>query len=700
MASNVSFSFSKGVSCYFPAYCIVSYAFTKSFSFSLPPSSRHGNGRVFSCRGIQIAVQWFRQRGHKEITVFVPQWRQESPRGEYPISDQDILNQLRVEKTLVFTPSRRIGNKRIVCYDDRFIVRLASETKGVIVSNDNFRDLAEENEQWRRTIEHRLVMFTFVNDIFMVPEDPLGKHGPRLAQLLQMEPANLASDGGATSNQDGPKVCPYAERCTFGKRCRFYHPERDGRLDSSASRSTNSSPAPPERRHTGGIGDIQKDSVSHHREHLSPPMGSTGSTSPQKPRTSPTFSPQPQPTTPHTYSQPMREYPSDQGSYNQPPQFIGIPTTSTGGLSPQPLHHPTPTTPMSSGGTCTYPSRTFPMVNLSVGPQRNVTENIQPCLSTTGGTQGSNEDIRNFVTMTPNPRPLVPPGLIPRGDLASPYPPMPTAQYHASSPHDRFQYNRPLSGYQHHSPYQHVHTNMYSPSGSYYMQNEVPLPHHRHHSPVKGDYSSPSSGHMPTTNPSHPDSYTTGYPPDQRSRINGPDYRMTYSSRAGEPHHTVGPRAASMYGESSLMAQNCQEKLGIDRFQSSQSSPELYHNSSFRAPSGGSNINWTLFKQAQARLPNREQQIMEAMMCHPEVGLEGLVRLIQQSWSGNWINRPFLFFNANISYPSLYLVSFLSITTTILIKNVNYYCYLLPVCWNVMLCTVYGVTHSIDMEIL
>ena len=42
----------------------------------------HGNKEVFSCRGIQLAVDWFRQRGHKDITVFVPQWRKETSRTD------------------------------------------------------------------------------------------------------------------------------------------------------------------------------------------------------------------------------------------------------------------------------------------------------------------------------------------------------------------------------------------------------------------------------------------------------------------------------------------------------------------------------------------------------------------------------------------------------------------------------------------
>ena len=46
------------------------------------PYFSHGNKEVFSCRGIQLAVDWFRHRGHKDITVFVPQWRKETSRTD------------------------------------------------------------------------------------------------------------------------------------------------------------------------------------------------------------------------------------------------------------------------------------------------------------------------------------------------------------------------------------------------------------------------------------------------------------------------------------------------------------------------------------------------------------------------------------------------------------------------------------------
>uniref|UniRef100_A0A8C4ZIM8 Uncharacterized protein n=1 Tax=Gadus morhua TaxID=8049 RepID=A0A8C4ZIM8_GADMO len=124
----------------------------------------HGNKEVFSCQGIQLAVDWFLERGHRDITVFVPAWRKEQSRPDAPITDQEILRRLEKEKILVFTPSRRVQGRRVVCYDDRFIVKLAYESEGIIVSNDNYRDLANEKPEWKRFIDERLLMYSFVND--------------------------------------------------------------------------------------------------------------------------------------------------------------------------------------------------------------------------------------------------------------------------------------------------------------------------------------------------------------------------------------------------------------------------------------------------------------------------------------------------------------------------------------------------------
>ncbi|XP_038850122.1 endoribonuclease ZC3H12A-like [Salvelinus namaycush] len=177
----------------------------------------HGNKEVFSCRGIELAVIYFLDRGHSTVIVFVPSWRKEQPRPDVPITDQHILMELEKKKIVVFTPSRRVGGKRVVCYDDRFIVKLAYESDGVIVSNDTYRDLQGERPEWKRCIEERLLMYSFVNDKFMPPDDPLGRHGPSLENFLRKKPL---------LPEHKRQLCPYGKKCTYGVKCKFYHPER------------------------------------------------------------------------------------------------------------------------------------------------------------------------------------------------------------------------------------------------------------------------------------------------------------------------------------------------------------------------------------------------------------------------------------------------------------------------------------------
>ncbi|KZC11573.1 PREDICTED: probable ribonuclease ZC3H12D [Dufourea novaeangliae] len=208
----------------------------------------HGNKEVFSCRGIKICVDWFKARGHEEITVFVPKWRKEASKIDNPIADQEILGELERDRLLVFTPSRLVGGKRMVCYDDRYILKLAAEIDGIVVSNDNYRDLAQENPEFRKVVEERILMYTFVNDRFMPPDDPLGRSGPTLDNFLRISPKKL----------DPAPACPYAKKCTYGNKCKFRHPERGPHPQKSVTeklvehvqkhlqaRSSNSNPSLP-----------------------------------------------------------------------------------------------------------------------------------------------------------------------------------------------------------------------------------------------------------------------------------------------------------------------------------------------------------------------------------------------------------------------------------------------------------------------
>lgn len=144
----------------------------------------HGLRKFFSCRGIAIAVEYFWKLGIRDITVFVPQWRTSR---NAKATEQHFLSQLHEVGILALTPSRKVFQRRIASHDDRFLLELAETNGGIIVTNDNLREFVTESVSWREIITTRLLQYTFVGDIFMVPQDPLGRNGPRLDKFLQKE---------------------------------------------------------------------------------------------------------------------------------------------------------------------------------------------------------------------------------------------------------------------------------------------------------------------------------------------------------------------------------------------------------------------------------------------------------------------------------------------------------------------------------
>lgn len=79
-------SFYKMIFAFIKWTCVIYFFLFALFVFK----TSHGNKEIFSCQGIKLAVDFFRNRGHKEITVFVPQWRKEAPRPDSPITGYTI----------------------------------------------------------------------------------------------------------------------------------------------------------------------------------------------------------------------------------------------------------------------------------------------------------------------------------------------------------------------------------------------------------------------------------------------------------------------------------------------------------------------------------------------------------------------------------------------------------------------------------
>ncbi|KAG7314105.1 hypothetical protein KOW79_022601 [Hemibagrus wyckioides] len=185
----------------------------------------HGLGIFFSCRGIALAVEYFWNQGHRKITALVPQWRQKK---DPKIKEQHFMAQLQDLGLLSFTPSREFKGQRINSYDDRFMLHLARQTDGVIVTNDNMRDLVDESFGWKEIIKTRLLQYVFAGDLFMVPDDPLGRSGPHIKDFLRSQnrppvPGNHTFAGTASNfpqlaSQPRPQteVLNYRERTPGG----------------------------------------------------------------------------------------------------------------------------------------------------------------------------------------------------------------------------------------------------------------------------------------------------------------------------------------------------------------------------------------------------------------------------------------------------------------------------------------------------
>ncbi|XP_022165319.1 probable ribonuclease ZC3H12D, partial [Myzus persicae] len=60
------------------------------------------------------------------------------------------------------------------------ILDYAITCKGVVVSNDNFRDIYNEKEEYKEIIGKRQLMFMFIDDVIMFPTDQYGRSFPHL----------------------------------------------------------------------------------------------------------------------------------------------------------------------------------------------------------------------------------------------------------------------------------------------------------------------------------------------------------------------------------------------------------------------------------------------------------------------------------------------------------------------------------------
>eukprot|EP00096_Caligus_rogercresseyi_P005136 TRINITY_DN2003_c0_g1_i2.p1 TRINITY_DN2003_c0_g1~~TRINITY_DN2003_c0_g1_i2.p1 ORF type:complete len:404 (+),score=96.30 TRINITY_DN2003_c0_g1_i2:245-1456(+) len=144
----------------------------------------HGDHKRFSPRGLALAYKRFLSMGSREIVIFVrPNSSTDAPMNE---EEEKIMERLRELKVLHEIPKNRTtAGFHVSHYDDLMIVDYAVRVKGIVVSNDHFEDIIDHSKEFKDQIRYRLLSFTWVGDVLLFPQDPLGKGGPTLKNFLK-----------------------------------------------------------------------------------------------------------------------------------------------------------------------------------------------------------------------------------------------------------------------------------------------------------------------------------------------------------------------------------------------------------------------------------------------------------------------------------------------------------------------------------
>lgn len=122
----------------------------------------------------------------------------------------------------------------------------------------------DTSDTWRRIIQERLLQFTFVEDHFMIPDDPLGRSGPHLNHFLRKHgwtvpatPPPLRPPDVRPSSRQQP-LCLHSPPQTPTSTS-WPPPSRTPQYErSSPRRSPPPSPSPPPQRSAAETGELKR----------------------------------------------------------------------------------------------------------------------------------------------------------------------------------------------------------------------------------------------------------------------------------------------------------------------------------------------------------------------------------------------------------------------------------------------------------
>ncbi|KAG5668496.1 hypothetical protein PVAND_016435 [Polypedilum vanderplanki] len=123
----------------------------------------------FSAEGLKIAIFHFRKLGH-EVKAIIPEFRM------YKASNKQIMKDLKDSGFLMLIASK--------AYDDKVLLEAALKNNAAIVSNHRFRDVSAETQRYNAVIQKRQIRYNWACDKFILTQDPYGRNGPSLNEIL------------------------------------------------------------------------------------------------------------------------------------------------------------------------------------------------------------------------------------------------------------------------------------------------------------------------------------------------------------------------------------------------------------------------------------------------------------------------------------------------------------------------------------
>jgi len=139
---------------------------------------RHGSQKLFSTGGIQIAIEFFRKRGHK-VLALMPEYYLDynyvggkmrlnkvgfNVQAQKMPDNVSLLISLRDEGLVATTPAQD--------YDDSYTILYAQKHNAFIISNDKYRDHVQNTpvssrDSVRQWMKRHLLTYTFIGDEFL-----------------------------------------------------------------------------------------------------------------------------------------------------------------------------------------------------------------------------------------------------------------------------------------------------------------------------------------------------------------------------------------------------------------------------------------------------------------------------------------------------------------------------------------------------